>query len=190
MFATANEFFDALPIPAVPAGRRRALAMSASWGSTRANYPMGLTPPAPLARLEHRLGDTEQGHGRGDLRPGGSHRGRTRPAVRGAFGGAASDRGLRREDESFPATRSRRSQGTRPSTPSRLPACPTLTAHVAFGPLARRRVPPEPSALDGCRQGVFLEHLRITARAQALARHLAGARPYRYQTHRCIYHGG
>ena len=35
--------------------------MSASWGLDAGELSMGLTPPAPLARLEHRLGDTEQG---------------------------------------------------------------------------------------------------------------------------------
>jgi hypothetical protein len=47
-----------------------------------------------------------------------------------------------------------------------------LTAHVAFGPLARAAHPARASALVP--QGVFLERLGITARAQALAKKLRG----------------
>jgi len=48
-----------------------------------------------------------------------------------------------------------------------------LTAHVAFGPLRRAAAPAQPSALVP--QGVFLERLGITARAQSLARSLSGS---------------
>jgi len=48
-----------------------------------------------------------------------------------------------------------------------------LTAHVAFGPLSRAAAPARASALTP--QGVVLERLGITTRAQALARNLGGA---------------
>jgi len=57
--------------------------------------------------------------------------------------------------------------------PLEAPGEADLTAHVAFSPLAQAAMPALASALTP--QGVFLERLGITARAQALARTLSGA---------------
>ena len=57
--------------------------------------------------------------------------------------------------------------------PLATPGAADLTAHVQFDALARAARPAVSSAVTG--QGVFLERLGITARAEALARTASGA---------------
>ena len=168
VFAIANEFFDALPI------RQFQRAGGALWhervvGLDAGELSMGLTPPAPLARLEHRLGDTEPGIVVETCAPAEAIAAELGRRI-AEHGGAALivDYG---EDESFGDT-FQAVAGHKTVEPFAAPGMADLTAHVAFGPLARAARPAHATALVP--QGVFLEHLGITARAQALARHLQG----------------
>ncbi len=165
----ANEFFDALPIrqfqrDAGSAWRERVV------GVEDGDLAIGLAPPAPIAALEGRLADTSEGQVVETCAPAeaiASEIGRRVAAYGGAalivdYGGAESI------GDTFQAVAAHRHVD-----PLADPGAADLTAHVAFGPLARaarpaRATPPVP-------QGVFLERIGITARARALARGLDGA---------------
>jgi SAM-dependent MidA family methyltransferase len=168
VFAIANEFFDALPI------RQFQRANGPLWhervvGLDDGALSIGLAPPAPLAMLEHRLDNTEPGMVVETCAPAEAIAAELGRRI-AEHGGAALivDYG---EEESIGDTFQAVS-GHRTVDPFTDPGMADLTAHVAFGPLARAACPAEASALVP--QGVFLEHLGITARAQALARHLQG----------------
>lgn len=168
LFMVANEFFDALPI-------RQFVRDGAGWrervvGREGDALVFGLTAPVPLAELEHRLDDTEDGD-MVETSP-------ALPALVGeigariaANGGAALivDYGGRgATGDSFQAVR-----GHEKVDPLDMPGQADLTAHVDFAALARAAAP---AACAGpVPQGVFLERLGITARAQALAARLDGA---------------
>ena len=64
-------------------------------------------------------------------------------------------------------------RGHAPVDPLDAPGSADLTAHVDFEAVARAAAPAQPSAMVA--QGLLLERLGITARAQALARGLSGA---------------
>ncbi|SDF10336.1 class I SAM-dependent methyltransferase [Limimaricola pyoseonensis] len=168
LFLVANEFFDALPI-------RQFLREGAGWrerviARDGDRLGFGLTAPAPLAELAHRLDDTSDGD-MVETCP-------ALPALAGEIGrriaaqggaalvvdyGAADATG-----DSFQAV-----QGHRKVDPLEAPGSADLTAHVDFGALARAAAP---AACAGpVAQGVFLERLGITPRARALARGLEGA---------------
>ena len=167
LFLIANEFFDALPI-------RQFLRADEGWrervvGLDRDRLTFGLTAPAPLALLEHRLADTSEG----DLVE-------TCPALPGIggeigrriaeHGGAALviDYGAAR---SFGDTLQTVADHDR-ADPLAAPGRADLSAHVDFGALASALGPAQPSELT--RQGVFLERLGITDRARQLAGALSG----------------
>jgi NADH dehydrogenase [ubiquinone] 1 alpha subcomplex assembly factor 7 len=168
VFAIANEFFDALPIRQFQRAKgdfwhERVVGLRATERSPSASRPGA----ARRARAPPRRYGT--GHDRRDLRPGRGDRGRARPPHR-THGGAAIliDYG---EEESIGDT-FQAVAGHAPVGPFADPGKADLTAHVAFGPLARAARPARASALVP--QGVFLERLGITARAQALAKGLRG----------------
>ena len=168
LFLIANEFFDALPI-------RQFLRAGDGWrervvGLDGARLTFGLTVPAPLALLEHRLADTAEG----DLVE-------TCPALPGiageigrriaAHGGAALivDYGAARSlGDTLQAV-----SGHDRTHPLAAPGEADLSAHVDFGALAAALAPAQPSKLTD--QGIFLERLGITGRARQLAGALAGA---------------
>ncbi|OSQ53101.1 class I SAM-dependent methyltransferase [Marivita geojedonensis] len=171
VFVIANEFFDALPIRQFqrdPKGWREVMVGVADDGSLQ----RGLSAPAPIDALERRLSDTEPGslvetcaHGtavidaiaRRIVRHGGM-------ALILDYGGWHSD------GDTFQAVRAHR-----PVDPFEEPGRADLTAHVDFEALARAALLAGCAASQMTNQGVFLERLGITPRAQTLAKALDGA---------------
>ena len=182
LFLIANEFFDALPI-------RQFIRDGNGWrervvGRDEDELVFGLTSPLPLADLEHRLDDTQDGD-MVEVSP-------ALPALIGEIGGriAASGGAALIVDcggrggtgDSFQAVRNHRKVD-----PLTEPGEADLTAHVDFETLARASVP---AACAGpVPQGVFLERLGITERARALASRLDGAALDRHvAAHRRLTH--
>ncbi len=169
LFLVANEFFDALPV-------RQFVRQGPGWservvGITDDRLAIGLTPPASLALLEHRLTDTQDG----DLV---EHSATSEKVVAGISGRIAREGGValvvdygcwRSLGDTLQAVR-----GNAPADPLAAPGETDLTAHVDFEALARaaHSVGAMTSAMT--RQGLFLERLGITSRAQALARKMSG----------------
>jgi len=167
LFLIANEFFDALPI-------RQFQRVGTGWsermiGAEGDRLIRGLSPPAPVAALAHRS-DVTDGQIVETCAPA--------EALAGEIGRRVADHGgaaliidygdWHSIGDTFQALR-----GHAPVDPLEAPGTADLTAHVAFGPLARAAAPARASALTP--QGVFLERLGITHRAQTLARSLTGA---------------
>jgi SAM-dependent MidA family methyltransferase len=168
LFLLANEFFDALPI-------RQFQRDGTGWrervvGVHGDGLSFGLTAPVPLADLAHRQDDTQDG----DLVE-------TCPALPaiiaqigariGTSGGAALivDYGdWRSLGDTFQALHDH--QRVDPLTN---PGQADLTAHVDFEAIARNAGPARYTRLTP--QGVFLERLGVTERAQQLAKGLSGA---------------
>jgi SAM-dependent MidA family methyltransferase len=168
LYLVANEFFDALPIRQFQRGKGE------TWhervvGAEGERLTLGLAPATPLAALEHRLHDTREGQivetcapaeaiaadlGQRIARQGGA-------ALIVDYGGIESI------GDTFQAV-----AGHAPADPFADPGAADLTAHVAFGPLARATAPAEATPLVP--QGVFLERLGITGRARMLAARLTG----------------
>jgi SAM-dependent MidA family methyltransferase len=167
LFLLANEFFDALPI-------RQFQRAGAGWrermiGQEDGRLIWGLGPEMGFELLDDRLADTTEGQivelnapalplaediGRRIVDHGGA-------ALIVDYGAADSI------GDTFQALK-----GHAPVDPLTCPGEADLTAHVAFGPLARAAAPARASAPTP--QGVFLERLGITARAQALAGKMSG----------------
>ncbi len=167
----ANEFFDALPI-------RQFQRLGAAWAERQVGLDAGgrlcagLAPAAAPAALHDRLADT----GAGDvveLCP-------AAPAIVAQIGRRIAAHGgvallidyghWRSLGDTFQALR-----GHAFCDPFAAPGEADLTAHVAFEPLAQaaRAAGCATSAMTA--QGVLLERLGITARAEALAARLEGA---------------
>lgn len=166
LFLVANEFFDALPVRQFtrdPQGWREHMV-----GVVDSQLALGLSQAAPIDTLAHRLADT--GHGDVvEICP-------ALPAIVGhiaaqidTYGGAALiiDYGdWQSKGDTFQALADH--QMVNPFT---APGHADLTAHVDFAAIAtasRTHTQMTP-------QGVFLERLGITARAQTLARGLTDA---------------
>jgi len=167
LWCIANEFFDALPI-------RQFVRDGAHWrercvGQQDGKLVIGLAPQGPQSALDHRRDDTQDG----DLVE-------TRPAATGiiaelarridAHSGVALivDYGdWRSLGDTLQAVRDHESTGI-----LHAPGTADLTAHVDFEALARAAAPAAYTRLTP--QGVFLERLGITHRAQALAETLYG----------------
>ncbi|NKX44280.1 class I SAM-dependent methyltransferase [Roseicyclus persicicus] len=168
LFLIANEFFDALPI------RQFLKARGADWsermiGADGGRLVWGLAPPAPVAMLAHRAASVTEGQIVETCAPAEAIAGEIGRRI-AAHGGAAlivDYGGWESRGDTFQALRAHV-----PVDPLETPGQADLTAHVAFAPLARAAAPARASALTP--QGVFLERLGITQRAQALARGLAG----------------
>jgi len=167
LLLVANEFFDALPI-------RQFIRAGQGWrervvGAQDGQLVFGLSDAAPLAQLAHRLADTQDG----DL----VEYCPALPAITGAItqricahGGAALviDYG---DWQSLGDTLQALS-GHAPVNPLDAPGNADLTAHVDFAAIVAHASPAAHSRLTT--QGVFLERLGITARAQKLATRLEG----------------
>ncbi|WP_428928270.1 class I SAM-dependent methyltransferase [Marinibacterium sp. SX1] len=167
LWLVANEFFDALPI-------RQFVRDGAGWRERRIGLEgealaWGLGPTGPQPALAGRLADT----GDGDL-----------VEICPALPAIAEEIGQRIESHGGAAliidygdwrSRGDTLQALRAHAPVDVldtPGTADLTAHVDFEALARAT----PSAVTAMTpQGVFLERLGITARAQALARGLRDA---------------
>lgn len=184
LFLLANEFFDALPI-------RQFLRTEGGWAERQVGLQgdslvPGLAPTTRFAALESRLVDTKPG----DVVE-------TCPAAApimaeiarriATHGGVALviDYGHWRSlGDTFQAVKA---HGY--CDPFAAPGEADLTAHVAFEPLAEaaRAAGAQASAMTP--QGVLLERLGITARAEALAAKLSGAaRQAHVAAHRRLTH--
>jgi len=168
LFLIANEFFDALPIRQFQRG-------PTAWherqiGAEDGALIWGLAPEAPVEPLSDRLADTTPGQIvelNAAALPIAQDIGRRIDGHGGAaliidYGDAVSI------GDTFQALQDHAAIDAL-ATPGQA----DLTAHVAFDPLARAAAPARASSLTP--QGVFLERLGITARAEALAGRLGGA---------------
>lgn len=167
LWLVANEFFDALPI-------RQFQRAGDGWAETvvtGADEVLTLARAAPLTvpALDHRLADTHEGD-IVEICPAAVPMATTIGSRIATHGGAAViiDYGdWRSLGDTFQAL-----QAHEPVSPVAAPGLADLTAHVDFEQIARAAAPARASALVP--QGVFLERLGITARAQGLARRLGG----------------
>ncbi|WP_420397404.1 class I SAM-dependent methyltransferase [Nioella sp.] len=183
LFLLANEFFDALPIRQFQRGKT-------GWhermiGAENGRLIWGLGPESAFEMLEDRLADTTEGQiveVNTPALPLAEDIGRRIAAHGGAalivdYGEAVS------HGDTFQALKAHK-----PVDPLTCPGEADLTAHVAFAPLAKAAAPARASSPTP--QGVFLERLGITARAQALASRLSGpALDSHIAAHRRLTHG-
>lgn len=165
LFAIANEFFDALPIRQFtrhPQGWCEALV-----GEMDGTLTPGLSAPAPLAPLAHRLADTRPGDiveicpGAGPIVAAlgqriATHGGAALILDYGAWGGTG---------DTFQAL-----QAHRVTSPFAAPGEADLTAHVDFAALAAA----SPAAHAFTDQGAFLSRLGIAQRSARLADRMTG----------------
>lgn len=166
-FFIANEFFDALPI-------RQFVREGAHWrerqiGVQGASLAFGLGPAQPQPALAHRLEDTKDGDLIEDCAAAAPILSTLCERIN-AHGGAGLvfDYGdWRTLGDTLQAL-----QDHAPADPLIAPGHADLTAHVDFEALLRATPPCTPSRVTP--QGVFLERLGITPRAQALAKTLSG----------------
>ncbi|MFD2173303.1 class I SAM-dependent methyltransferase [Rhodobacter lacus] len=170
LYLLANEFFDALPI-------RQFLRGATGWaerqvGLVEGRLAPGLAPPAWFDALAARRADTRPGDVV-EICPAGPPIMAEIAARIARHGGVALvlDYGHWVSlGDTFQAVKDHA-----PCDPFAAPGLADLTAHVAFAPLAEaaRAAGAQASAMTA--QGVLLERLGITARAEALARGLRGA---------------
>ncbi|MCC5973717.1 MAG: SAM-dependent methyltransferase [Rubellimicrobium sp.] len=166
LFLIANEFLDALPI-------RQFLRDGTGWrervvGLAEGRLAFGLTEAAPVATLAHRIEDTQDGDVI-ELCP-------ALPAIAAGIGARIARNGGLALFIDYGDWRSlggtlQALKGHAPVDPLAAPGAADLTAHVDFEALARAVAPASATRLAP--QGVFLERLGISARAEALARTLA-----------------
>ena len=162
LFLIANEFFDALPI-------RQFLRAGAGWAERMVGHEgdalcFGLSPASHFALLADRLDDTQEGQ-MVEICPA------IAPIMSGistrimAHGGIALiiDYGdWRSRGDTLQALHNKRFDD-----PLANPGAADLTAHVDFEALAQAAAPLQATRMTP--QGVLLERLGITARAQSLA---------------------
>lgn len=167
LFLVANEFFDALPI-------RQFSRAGDGWrehvvGVQDGALRLGQTDPVPQAALAHRLADTHNGMIVETCAPATALMAQLGARI-AAHGGMVLviDYGdwVSRGD-TFQAV-----QAHQKVDPFANPGQADLTAHVDFHALSQASAPARASAMTP--QGVFLERLGITARAQYLAQGLSG----------------
>ncbi|MFQ6553965.1 class I SAM-dependent methyltransferase [Aestuariibius insulae] len=170
LLVVANEFFDALPI-------RQFLRQHDGWSERLLMLKdnalsFAFTEPRPVPDLDWRLADMEVGQI--------VEMSATGPAIMGAiaekiaaFGGAALmfDYG----DAPSRGDTLQALYKQQPNDPLAHPGKADLTAHVDFGPLAEVAEEAGLRVQGPVAQGVFLERLGITDRAQMLARNLDDA---------------
>ncbi|MGY6410425.1 MAG: class I SAM-dependent methyltransferase [Alkalilacustris sp.] len=169
LFLVANEFFDALPV-------RQFVRHANGWcermvGLEDGRLAWGLSPPAPLAALDHRLDDTTPGEVV-ELCP-------AAPGIVQAVAGRIARHGGAALLIDYGGWRSRGDtlqalhQGA-PDDPLAHPGQADLTAHVDFEPLATAARAAGAAAAGPVGQGVLLRRLGIDARAERLAQRLTG----------------
>lgn len=167
LFLVANEFFDALPV-------RQFQRDGTGWrermvGLDSDTLTMGLSAAAPLALLEHRLADTKDGD-IVEVCP-------ALPAIMGQIGERIGTHGgaaliidygdWRSQGDTLQALR-----GHQPVDPLHAPGTADLTTHVDFEVITQSAAPARFTRITP--QGVFLERLGITQRAQSLAKSMSG----------------
>lgn len=182
LYLIANEFFDALPI-------RQFMRSGDGWrekmvGVTDGALTFGLSAAAPIATVEHRLTDTTEGD-LVEICP-------SLPAIVETIGAQIEKSGgcaliVDYGDWVSQGDTLQALQSQSYSDPLATPGQADLTAHVDFAAIARHAAPAKYTRLTP--QGVFLERLGITARAQALGAKLAGeARTAHIAAHRRLTH--
>ncbi|MFT7147097.1 MAG: SAM-dependent MidA family methyltransferase [Yoonia sp.] len=182
LFLIANEFFDALPI-------RQFVRAGDAWrekmiGLTDQVLGFGLSSAAPISLLEHRLADTSEG----DL----VEHCPALPAIMQAIGNMIEVHGgaaliidygdWQSQGDTLQALKAHEHVD-----PLSTAGANDLTAHVDFAAIAHNAAPAKFTRLTT--QGVFLERLGITARAQTLTQSLTGsARQAHILAHRRLTH--
>lgn len=167
LWFVANEFFDALPI-------RQFVRAGGGWrevvvGLDGGKLARGLTPPAPLADLAHRLGDTSEGEVVETCPAAGPVMQALQVRI-ARHGGAAlivDYGGWRSSGDTFQAVRNHAF-----ADPFADPGAADLTAHVDFQALVQAAPGLTASALMP--QGALLRALGIDTRAARLAQGLTG----------------
>ncbi len=167
LYLVANEFLDALPI-------RQFVRDGKEWrermvGIDQGKLAFGLSAPAPIKALDYRIEDTKDG----DL----VETCPALPAFIGEIGARIESRGgvaifidygdWRSLGDTLQALKAHEK-----TDPLAAPGTADLTAHVDFEALTLAASPAKYTRLTS--QGVFLERLGITQRAQALAARLSG----------------
>ncbi|WP_282094353.1 class I SAM-dependent methyltransferase [Epibacterium ulvae] len=169
LFLVANEFFDALPV-------RQFIRTQDQWaerciGQSEGELTFGLTQASAQKALDHRLTDTREGD-LVEICDAAS------PIVQeiarriANYGGAALiiDYGdWRSLGDTLQALHAHA-----PTDPLKAPGQADLTTHVDFEALTQAATSENCAFSKVTPQGVFLERLGITARAQALSKGLAG----------------
>ncbi|MDA5093653.1 SAM-dependent methyltransferase [Aliiroseovarius sp. KMU-50] len=167
LFLVANEFFDALPI-------RQFIREGDMWrehqvGETDGKLSMGLTAPLPQPLLDHRSDDTRDGDlvevcpALGPI----TEEFATRINTHGGVALIIDYGDWRSLGDTFQALSAHKK-----TDPLASPGLADLTAHVDFERIAHFAAPLAHSLLTP--QGVFLERLGITNRAQTLAKNMRG----------------
>lgn len=168
LWLVANEFFDALPVRQFQ--RDGDLWRERCIGTEGDDLVFGLTPPVPHAALNDRLDDTQDGDIVETCDPGAAIMSQIglRIATHGGTAVIIDYGDWHSLGDTLQALRDHA-----PVDPLSAPGSADLTAHVDFEALAHHAKPAAHSRLTP--QGVFLERLGITARAQQLAAKLDGA---------------
>lgn len=170
LYLIANEFFDALPI-------RQYTRQGQGWRermvgvSDAGNLTFGLGGPVTPEALAGRLGDTKTGD-IVELCPAAMSITTTIATRIAQHGGAAlfiDYGGWRSLGDTFQALTAHE-----PVDPFAAPGLADLTAHVDFEALSKAAAAAGAQTSAMCSQGVLLERLGITARAQALAQKMSG----------------
>ncbi|MGV6812149.1 MAG: class I SAM-dependent methyltransferase [Brevirhabdus sp.] len=168
LFLVANEFLDALPI-------RQFLRQSEGWrerlvGLESGALGFGLGGPVAPDMLNDRLGDTKEGQIVETCAPARAIVSELaqRIAAQGGVGLLIDYGGWCSMGDTFQALANHK-----PVDPFATPGEADLTAHVDFAPLAREAKTAGAQTGPLVTQGVFLERLGITARAQKLAQTLS-----------------
>ena len=168
LFLVPNEFFDALPIRQFHRDKNgwREVQIGVKDGTLAA----GLSVAAPLAALDHRLDDTKTGD-IVELCP-------ILPAITAQIATRINDHGGTALIIDYGDWRSlgdtlQALKDHTPADPFVAPGTADLTTHVDFEAIAQNATPAKHTRLTP--QGIFLERLGITQRAQTLAKSLSGA---------------
>lgn len=169
LFAVANEFFDALPIRQFQRAANGWAEVMITAKGDELSFALGQA--SPINALEHRLADTAIGEIVETCAP-------ALPITRqiasriAANGGAAlfiDYGGWHSRGDTLQALRDHA-----PQSPLADPGKADITAHVDFEPLALEAQAAGARASQLTGQGILLERLGITARAQKLAAKLSG----------------
>ncbi len=183
LYLVANEFFDALPIRQFTRDEKgwREHQITEQGGSLQ----IGLSAPAPIAALDHRLNDTKPGDIVEICAPGVAIVGSlsTRINDHGGVAIIVDYGGWHSLGDTLQALRNHKMEN-----PLANPGNADITAHVDFEALASAAT--DISTSQTTPQGVLLERLGITARARQLAENLQGdALDSHVAAHRRLTHG-
>jgi SAM-dependent MidA family methyltransferase len=167
LYLIANEFFDALPI-------RQFMRDANGWceaqvGLINETLTLGLSQPAPIALLDHRLADTEAGDVV-EICPSSApiiDEIACRIATHGGVGLVIDYGDWRSRGDTFQAL-----QNHEMVDPLSRPGCADLTAHVDFEALSREAQSAGCAVSKMIGQGPLLARLGIAQRAEALAQTL------------------